>query len=142
MQLELYKHLENVKFNSKSNLKPGEFKIIKKILKEKPFKVVGLDKNVGTGIISNELYDELVFENLNNNEIYEKILENPLEECRNNIEIKLNELALSKEISDKLHKVLKDCPNKLGSFSVSPKIHKKKFGCRPIISYIVTFVFS
>ena len=138
-QLELYKQLESVKFDSNSNLKRGELAIIKKFLKEKPFRVVNLDKNVGTGIISEELYDELVFESLNEPETYEEIFENPLSNCKNNIEIKLNELYLDKKISNKLHKYLKDCPDKLGSFSISPKIHKKKYGNRPIISYINHF---
>jgi len=138
-QIEQYKELENIKLNSKSNLKIGEMNIIRKFIKERPFKVVGLDKNVGTGIISNELYDELVFESLNDINIYKELNNNPLNECRNYIEIKLNELALNKKISSKLHNFLKDCPNRLGSFSISPKIHKKKYGNRPIISYIDHF---
>ena len=138
-QLELYKQLENVKFDFQSNLKKGELTIIKKFLKEKPFKIVNLDKNVGTGIISDELYDELVLESLNDPETYEEIFENPLVDCKNNIEIQLNELFLDKKISNKLHNYLKDCPNKLGTFSISPKIHKKKYGNRPIISYINHF---
>jgi hypothetical protein len=138
-QLELYKELENIEFGSKNNLSKGELYTIKKFLKDKPFRVVCLDKNVGTGIISNNLYNDLVYETLHNNEIYEEIFENPLEECRNQIEIKLNELALNKSISHKLHNYLKDCPKNLGSFSIYPKIHKKTYGNRPIISYINHF---
>jgi len=138
-QLELYKELENIELGSKNNLRKGELYTIKRFLKEKPFKVVCLDKNVGTGIISHNLYNDLVYETLNNSEIYEEIFENPLEERRNQIEIRLNELALNKSISHKLHNCLKDCPKNLGSFSIYPKIHKKTYGNRPIISYINHF---
>jgi len=137
--LELYNELKNVKINYYSNLKRGELTEIKNFLKAKPFKIVGLDKNVGTGIISNELYDELVYECLNDAETYEELESNPLSNCRNDIEIKLIDLFLRKKISNKLHDFLKNCPNKLGNFGIIPKIHKSKFSTRPIISYVEHF---
>jgi hypothetical protein len=137
--LELYNELKNVKITYYSNLRPGELTKIKIFLKAKPFRIVGLDKNVGTGIISNELYDELVYESLNDIETYEELESNPLDNCRNEIEIKLIDLFLKKKITNKLHDFLKNCPNKLGNFGIIPKIHKTKFSTRPIISYVEHF---
>ena len=52
-QLELFKQLNNIKFNFESNITQNELSLLKKFVKEKPFKIVELDKNVGSGIISN-----------------------------------------------------------------------------------------
>ena len=64
-QLELFKELNNLKFNIDSNLTRNELFILKNFLLKKPFKVVELDKNVGSGIISNDFYDKLTMDSLN-----------------------------------------------------------------------------
>ena len=46
------------------------------------------------------------------------------------------ELKLNKNISKKLFSSLFIKNNKLGSFNILPKIHKSKFGTRPIINCI------
>ena len=62
---------------------------------EKPFKVVELAKNVGSGIMSNELYDELALSSLEDTNVYKEIFEDPLEEAINSTIIELNELFLN-----------------------------------------------
>ena len=57
-QLELYKELNNIEFDFISNLSVDELSIIKKFKKENPFKIVELDKNVGSGIISTLLLNQ------------------------------------------------------------------------------------
>ena len=68
----------------------------------KPFKVVELDKNVGIGIISNELCDELALDSLSDQNIYTEIDSNPLDDCIIKIEEKLGDLLSKKLISNDL----------------------------------------
>ena len=133
-QLELFKELNKIKFIFHSNLTQNELCVLKKFIYEKPFKVVELDKNVGSGIISNELYDELALSSLENTNVYKEIFEDPLEEAINSTIIELNELFLNRKISNRLRKSLK-INGKLGSFRILPKIHKSSFSTRPIINY-------
>ena len=60
---------------------------------EKPFKIVELDKNVGSGIISTILLKDLTLRSLNDLEIYENILFDPLEDCIKLVTKELNELV-------------------------------------------------
>ena len=52
--LNLFKEIENVKLKNESYLESEKIRILKKFIKEKPFKIVNLDKNKGTEIISYE----------------------------------------------------------------------------------------
>ncbi len=113
---------------------PEELSILKKFLKEKPFKIVELDKNVGSGLISNELYNDLTLKSLYDTNTYKEIFNDPLEDCINSVIIELNELYLARKISHRLHKSLK-VSGKLGIYRNLPKIHKSIFGNRPIINY-------
>ncbi len=108
--------------------------ILKKFLNNKPFKVVELDKNVGSGVISNEFYDKLTMDSLNDENVYEKIFSDPLINSVSEIKKELELLFLSGSISKKLYNAIK-IDGKLGSFRILPKIHKNVFGCRPIINY-------
>jgi hypothetical protein len=80
-QLELFKQLNNIRFNFISNLDIRELALLKKFVKEKPFKIVELDKNVGSGIISNELNEEITLNSLRDVNTYEQIFIDPLETC-------------------------------------------------------------
>jgi len=77
----------------------------------------------------------LVRNHLENNNSYETINYNPLEETINMINAKLGELLDKKFISSRLYNLLivKET-SKLGKFRVLPKLHKSKFGIRPIIN--------
>jgi len=103
--------------------------------KNKPFKVIQLDKNVGAGIISNDLYLELaneVFDDLNT---YEKLEQDPLDNAKEEIYDILIGLYEKNFISKKLFELLKPNFGSLGVASIIAKIHKPVFSMRQIISY-------
>ena len=133
-QLELFKELNNLKFKIDSNLTRNELSILKNFIKKKSFKIVELDKNVGSGIISNDFYDKLTMDSLNDENVYEKIYSDPLTESISQINKELELLFKSANISKKLYNSIK-INGKLGSFRILPKLHKSVFGCRPIINY-------
>jgi hypothetical protein len=138
-QLELFKQLNNIKFNFESNLTKNELSLLKKFVKEKPFKIVELDKNVGSGIISNDLNNELTLRSLNDKDTYEQIIEDPLEKCIINVKKELEKLYIDKHISKKLYNSI-NISGKLGNYRNLPKIHKKVYGNRPIINYKKQFL--
>ena len=113
----------------------SELKILKEFAKNKPFKVVELDKNVGSAVISNNLYNSLVMDILNDPLVYREVNEDPLESCLDLIHDTLFVNFESKNISKRLYKTLLNVNGKLGNFRILPKIHKSKFSCRPIINY-------
>jgi hypothetical protein len=133
-QLELFKELNEIKFNYESNLTKNELLLLKKFVFEKPFKIVELDKNVGSGIISNELYNDITMESLSDNDVYEELNSDPLEDRIKSVKKELDELFEKKMISKRLHKAI-NILGVLGNFRILPKIHKETFSTRPIISY-------
>jgi hypothetical protein len=136
-QMNLVKNLKDLKINNNINLNLDQLNTLKQFLKVKPFKVVELDKNVGAGIISTQLFEYLAFKHLENPDYYDVIDQNPLNDLIDNLCILKSQIVLKRDISYKLERLLFD-PNskhKLGSFRILPKIHKKIFSIRPIINY-------
>ena len=135
-RLELFKYFSNLSFDVKNNLSETETNSLFKFLKKKPFKVIDADKNVGLAIISNELHDNLVLNHLNNCETYSFINDFNLNDIVTNINDSLLDLKISKHISNKLYSklVISDSLNKVGKFRILAKLHKDKFGIRPIIN--------
>ena len=133
-----YKNLSDISKISKLNLNLEEFSFFKKYVKEKPFKVIDCDKNVGLCLLKSELYNDFVLEQLNNNIIYEFISVDPLNSTIILIKDVLFDLYKSKDLVknlyDKLVPNVKSC--KLGSFRLLAKLHKSKLGFRPIINCI------
>jgi hypothetical protein len=76
---------------------------MKKFNNEKNFKVIDCDKNVGSCFISSELYDEFIYEHLNNREIYINLPTNPLDETQKIISTKLKFLVKNKHINRKIY---------------------------------------
>ena len=106
-----------------------------KFRKETPFKVLECDKNIGVAIISQTLYDHLVFEHLSNDNYYLRLNENPLQLNIDNICETLKSNYEKGFISEKIKKFLIfDNEVKLGSLRLLPKLHKQTFSCRPIIN--------
>ena len=134
-KIEIMSQISEISYNNFRNVSFSEFKSISKFQKEKPFKVVELDKNVGMAMISNSLYDDLVMEHLNDISTYKLIDTNPLEDTIKIVNNSLENLLINKNISHKLFKMLEVNNAKLGNLRLLPKIHKDKFGIRPIISY-------
>ena len=131
---KLFNEYKNIELQPNVNLTQINYLI--KYQKEKPFKIINCDKNVGNALISNDLYDLEVYKYLNQNDTFIKFDYNPLEETVNTINIEIGELFInnhiSKELSKKLEIKITEC--KLGSFRLLAKLHKEKFNWRPIIN--------
>ena len=138
-KLEILSRMSSIKYNTFSNLNFDELKILKTFTRDRPFKVVELDKNIGAGIISNQLYDNLVLEILDDNCVYTKFECDPLNECAESLSSLLISQHDANNISDKLFYLLfapiLNKSYKFGSFRALPKLHKKAFSIRPIINY-------
>jgi hypothetical protein len=134
-ELELLKELENLKINISFNLSLEELKTLKHFSKNKPFKVIQLDKNVGAGIISNELYLELANEVFDDSITYENLEDDPLNNAKEEIYDILIGLYEKNFISKKLFELLKPNFGTIGVASIIAKIHKPVFSMRQIISY-------
>ncbi len=70
-------------------------------MNNKPFKLVECDKNIGTAIISHQLYKELCLKNLDTPD-FELISFDPLEEIKLKIRNNLEDLFQNNDISVKL----------------------------------------
>ena len=137
LEFLLYKEFNDIKFNKKfNNISLEEYKAIKFFIKKKPFKICDYDKNVGISIISNENYNFLSSIHLNNITNFEKLTTNTLEDTQCIIVNKLSDLKDKKSISQRLFNNLVLNEYKQGSFRILPKLHKSKFGTRPIINCI------
>ena len=134
-QIEILNQISNISYNNFSNVSLEEFNSISKFQKDKPFKIVELDKNVGLAMISNSLYNNLAMEHLSDTSTYKRIELDPLENTMRLVNNSLENLLINKDISHKLFKLLEINKAKLGNLRLLPKIHKDKFGLRPIISY-------
>jgi hypothetical protein len=128
---------ETTKFHSnKNNISKEEMEIINRFQKEKPFKVIACDKNVGFMLISNENHRKLAYDHLNNNETYRECNQNDFErvilEINNKIDYLISNKHINKQLGTKLKPKISEC--KPGRFKILSKVHKDKFGIRPIIS--------
>jgi predicted GIY-YIG superfamily endonuclease len=94
---------------------------------------VQTDKNIGLAIIANELLDSLSVPHLNDTSVYTKLNSNPLQNGIRDIKTILNALYTNKELNIPIQKLMVSNP-KLGKFRILVKLHKEKFGIRPIIN--------
>ena len=133
---KLFQNFKNLKYNIQLNLSESQIANLNSFSRLKPFKVVDLDKNVGSALISNSLYNSLGFYSLIGNDIYIELELNPLILTIDSINLKLNSLLENNNISKRLFNLIsKDIgSSKLGSYRLLPKIHKEKFSCRPIVN--------
>ena len=137
LEFLLYKEFNKIKFDKQlNNIKFEEFQAIKYFIKNKPFKITDCDKNVGIAIISSENYISLSELHLKNPTNFQQLTENTLETTQELIQDKLLELKNNGSISKRLFNNLLLSEYKHGSFRILPKLHKKKFGTRPIINCI------
>jgi hypothetical protein len=140
LEFEIFKNYYKIKFDyDLNNITKDEYISIKQFIKYKPFKIVECDKNIGCSIIDNNIYNDLCLEHLNNEEYFCKIEDNPLETCILNINIVLSELKSSFNINKNIYNssyISFDLKNKysLGKFRILTKLHKTKFGTRPIVN--------
>ena len=148
----MIKTLAEKPFNNLLNLSNEQIEVLIKFLKEKQFVICPCDKNVGFAILSKELYHNLSLDHLNSNNTYEKLESDPLKATLNILKSEMDSLNKNGHISDTLFKHLNFEKCKLGKFKIMPKIHKNKFGIRPIIasinhptsllSFVIDFIFQ
>ena len=136
-QIEAYKEINMyIHKNLKKKLNNIETDMLKKFLNTKPFKISVCDKNIGSAIISNENYDIIVHNHLNDISTYKICSQNPLKSINTQIQLKLDELFNLSHINSSLFNCLLVNDSKLGSFRPLMKLHKSKFSIRPIINSI------
>ena len=124
-RLDIFKNLSTYENEIEHNLNDFQLDCINKFSRDKPFKIIECDKNIGSALISNELYDILVYENLSNNTVYTELFENPLKEFFLNIKNNLNTLYNEKHINKSLYDKLFSLNNqKLCSFRLLHKYIK------------------
>jgi hypothetical protein len=137
------KYIENLKckdFEIENNLDKKQIICLKKFLKEKPFRVVICDKNVGWAIIDHELYNNQGDNYLKDNDNFFKKLDyDPQIQTLKEYNKIIDSLHYDKQIPDRLYKILyinNLNETKLGKLELMPKLHKVKFGLRPVISNV------
>jgi len=131
---QLLNEYSNIKI--KPNITFTKLSYFMKFQKEKNFKIINCDKNVGNAILSNELYRSSVMEFLEKDITFSKITENPLYKTVNLIQTEINSLWENGHISTKLKRCLLSniLESRLGSFRLLAKLHKPKFSWRPIVN--------
>ena len=100
-QLDIYEYFSKkaIYFEKlKTNITKDEYFVFTRFLKNKPFKLVECDKNIGTAIISHQLYKELCLKNLDTPD-FELISIDPLEEIKLKIRNNLENLFQNNDIS-------------------------------------------
>ena len=138
-RLELHKNLLYTfkDIDIKPNISYEQLKTIAIFQKNKPFKIIDCDKNVGLALISNELYENNVIKYLNEDSTYSLINKDILPSVTSNINDTLYDLFnnghISKRMLNKV-KIKNVITSKFGSFRLLAKIHKPIFSWRPIIN--------
>ena len=115
----LFNEYDNIKI--KPNISFTQLKYLMKFKKEKNFKIINCDKNVGNAIISNDLYIFCAVDYLNTDSSFINLSNNPWQETVNHITQQIKQLSNYGNISESLEKsLLKNINNsKLGSFTPS-----------------------
>ena len=94
------------------------------------------DKNVGIVLIESNVYYKLCTEHLLDATIYSNISFNPhfflLDKCRKTLSSNFSNCHISHDLFKKLNSCITD--KKLPSFRILPKVHKPKFGIRPLVN--------
>ena len=104
-----------------------------------PFRILRCDKNVGSILISKENEDILANEILSDSMNYKELESDKTDEIVNQINNEIKILYDNKNIDKKWFNKLTFKDNedyKCGNLKIMPKIHKKEFGVRQIISSI------
>ena len=79
LEYELFKNFDKFNYSyDNNNITKNEFISLKQFIKYKPFKVVQADKNLGTSIMSNQVYDNYCLEHLKNIEYIISVNDNQL----------------------------------------------------------------
>ena len=140
LRLNIFKECFKDKFdNNNNNISKEEMKIFNQFKREKPFKIIHCDKNVGFLFVSNNNHRNLALKHLNDDKTYKTCSSHDFklicDKINENLETLLSAKAIKRRIFERLRiKNVSDC--KPGRFKILAKIHKEKFDIRPIISCI------
>ena len=137
VRFDLIKNLNNKKPDLGSNISQELRETLKHFNKNKPFSVIQCDKNVGCMLISNDDLYNLANNHLEGNNTYKAVNENEVKSIFDQVNFKLNNLYMNKDISKELKSklILEDIKDySVGKFRILAKIHKKDFNIRPIIN--------
>ena len=113
-----------------------EFKKFLINLKHNNIKITTADKNIGTVLIDNDIYNELCFQHLMDTKTYKELNESPQFLVVQKTKNLIYDLNLHGHITDKLLKIFNSnilC-KRLANFRILIKLHKTKFGIRPLIN--------
>ena len=94
------------------------------------------DKNIGITIFDVNTYIEIIEENLKDSKTYKVLEVNPLQACCKKLKALLKNLLDNKKISTENHNKMIPKVPRIGLFYGLPKLHKKTFSIRPIVSQI------
>jgi hypothetical protein len=130
------RELSKNKVINQVNLSKNQFSALKYFIKHRPFRVLEADKNIGAVILSETVENQLADEALSDTFTYTRLLSDPLEFTQNLICDKLEYLFNNGHISKRCKNLLKVDNPRCGIFRILPKLHKSKFGIRPIINCI------
>ena len=133
MRFKMYNKISKMKIDIKPNLSNQQLHNMKKFLNIKPFAIIQCDKNIGLSIISNKLLDSLCIQHLCDETTYSELTINPLKHVMLELNNNLNDLIVNRQLNISIKKLLPLRP-KLGKFRILAKLHKDKFGIRPIIN--------
>ena len=98
LEFEIFKRLSNFKYDYKfNNISRDEFYSIKKFIQNKPFKIADCDKNLGISFLDHKIYNEPCLEYLNDNEYFQELESNPLDDTVSFIKSDLIDLKNNKK---------------------------------------------
>ena len=96
----LFDQYDNIEIKPNISFKQFQSLIIFK--KEKKFKIINCDKNVGNAFISNDLYISSSYNFLNSDNTFERLLSNPLQDTVIYINTEIQKLCDNGHLSEKL----------------------------------------
>jgi len=135
-KFEIYEKLSTHFVNFKNNLSPKEITALYSFVNYKQFKVTETDKNIGITVSTHQVYNDLALKHLQDTNIYSKIDNLNIFEIntliKNSIDYLLTEKHITKKLSNAI--IIDNNSVKFGKFRLMPKLHKSKFGIRPIIN--------
>ena len=135
-KFEIYEKLSNHFMEFRNNLTNSEIRALNSFISDKQFKIVETDKNIGITICKHEIYNCLALEHLQHEKIYSKIHDLSIIDINIRIKTQIDSLFTEQKINKKLSNsiIIDNKFVKFGKFRIMPKLHKSKYGIRPIIN--------
>ena len=128
--------LTNFNFDNCKNENINKVKRVLIELKNKNLIAVEADKNIGITLIQSDIYNSLALDHLSDKTFYSQIDYDPQIKLAKDSSQLICELKRSNHISEQLSSIISKnlIDKKLPKFRLLPKLHKAKFGIRPLIN--------